>query len=112
MDLHQTAATVIARARATSGLSTPEFDLRIAIDGIGGVFGPLGNATYEVANAHMPEPRPGQDNRLDECAANQARLWELLRPELEAYAQKCRNQKYLGWSDAARSRGQQVRYAS
>jgi hypothetical protein len=111
MDLCQTAATVIARARANSGLTAPEFDYRISVEGIGGPRGPLGNETYELANTHMPEVEPGQDNRLDERDANWIRLWEALQPEMEAYAQKCRDRKYTNWSTAAQSRGKRIQYA-
>ncbi len=111
MDLHQTAATVIAIARRDTGLTAPEFDHQIATTGIGGPHGPLGNACYQVANQHLPEAMPGQDNRLDERTANQQRLWEALLPELEAYATRCRNRKYSGWSAASKALGHRVRYA-
>lgn len=108
MDLRQTAATVIARARANSGLTAPEFDFQIKRDGIGGIMGPLGNEAYELANAHLPAVEPGQDNRLDERDANHRQLWEALQPEMEAYAQRCRSREYTGWSKASRQR---IQYA-
>lgn len=111
MDLRQAAATVIARARAASGLTSPEFDYEISAKGIGGLLGPLGNEAYGVANGHMPEVVPGQDNRLDERDANHLRLWEALQPELEAYATRCRERKYTGWSNASRDLGRRIRYA-
>ncbi|WP_431895895.1 hypothetical protein [Micromonospora haikouensis] len=111
LDLHKTAATVIAIARTDTGLTAPAFDRDIAVNGIGGPYGPLGNACYEVANRHMPEVVPGQDNRLDERAVNQARLWETLLPELEAYATRCRTRKYSGWSNESKARGRRIQYA-
>jgi hypothetical protein len=111
LDLRQTAATVIARARANSGLTAAEFDYRIKVEGIGGIRGPLGNETYELANAHMPEVVPGQDNRLDERDANWVRLWEALAPEMESYGEKCRTRKYANWSSAAQGLGKRIQYA-
>ncbi|MEU8185992.1 hypothetical protein [Micromonospora carbonacea] len=110
MDLHQTAAAVIAIARRDTGLTAPEFDHDIAVNGIGGFYGPLGNAAYEVANRHMPEVVPGGDS-LDERVTNQQRLWEALLPELEAYATRCRNRKYSGWSNASKALGHRIEYA-
>lgn len=111
MDLRQTAATVIARARSESDLTAAEFDYRISVEGIGGPGGWLGNQVYELANAHMPEVEPGLDNRLDERDANHLRLWEALQPELQAYGQRCRDRKYRNWSTAAQSRGKRIQYA-
>lgn len=111
MDLRQTAATVIARARANSGLTAAEFDYRVKCEGIGGPRGWLGQEAYELANGHLPEVEPGHDNRLDERDANHLRLWEALRPEMEAYEKRCRDRKYSGWSNAARSTGQRIQYA-
>lgn len=110
-DLHHTAATVIARARANSGLTAAEFDYRISVDGIGGPRGPLGNEAYAVANGQMPEVVPGQDNQLDERDANWLALWEALQPEMQAYAQRCRNRRYTGWSTAAQATSQRIQYA-
>lgn len=89
-----TAAAVISRARTNSGLTAPEFDYDIAtwfnrsVDGIGGMNSPLGVATYQIANE-----------------------WADLHDELVAYARRCRDRKYSGWSSAARSRGQRIAYA-
>ncbi|WP_229398154.1 hypothetical protein [Micromonospora okii] len=111
MDVESIAARVIAQSRAESGRTAAEFDHDIAVNGIGGVFGPLGNAVGAVANAHMPEVVPGQDNRLAEREANTARMWDALRPALEAYGERCRARKYRGWSSAAQALGQRIRYA-
>lgn len=111
MDLPRVAAIVIARARETSGLTAPEFDYQISVHGVGGIYGPLGNESYPLANAHMPEVEPGQDNRMDEREANWLRLWEALQPEMEAYAQKCRSRQYANWSNAAQTRGRRIQYA-
>ncbi|MFI7608498.1 hypothetical protein ACIBTV_25560 [Micromonospora sp. NPDC049366] len=111
MDLHKIAATAIARARTNSGMSTPEFDFQIAAHGIGGIHSPLGSEVYEIANAHMPEAVAGADNRMNEREANHRRLWEALQPELQAYAQRCRERRYTGWSDEAQARGARIRYA-
>lgn len=111
MDLRQTAATVIARARSNSGLSAPEFDYQIKCNGLGGLLGPLGNEAYELANGHLPSVEPGQDNRMDERDDNHRRLWEALRPEMLAYAQRCSDRQYTGWSNAARNIGERIRYA-
>lgn len=110
-DLHQIAATVIARARANSGLTVAEFDYDIRLNGIGGPLGPLGNEAYGVANAHMPEVVPGQDNRLDERTASHLALWEALQPELESYAKRCRERRFAHWSNAARDLGKRIQYA-
>ncbi len=110
-DLHHTTATVIARARANSGLTTPAFDYQISVEGIGGPRGPLGNEVYDLANEHMPEVVAGQDNRLEERDANWLSMWEALQPELETYAQRCRDRRYTGWSSAAQARGQRIQYA-
>lgn len=111
MDLHQTAATVIARARANSGLTAAEFDYEVLREGIGGPLGPLGNEVYGLANAHMPEVVPGQENRMDERTTNHLALWEALQPELEAYGKRCRERRYANWSNAARDLGKRIQYA-
>lgn len=111
LDLRQTAATVIARARANSGLTAAEFDYDIRLNGIGGPLGPLGNEAYRLANAHMPDVEPGRDNGMDERTANQLRLWEALQPELEAYGKRCRERKFTNWSNAARDTGKRIQYA-
>jgi hypothetical protein len=110
VDLRHLAATAIARARDASGLTAPEFDHQIKAEGIGGPHGPLGQEVYVLANTHMPEVLPGQDNRHDDRDANHLRLWEQLQPELRAYEQQCRDRRFLGWSHAAQARGQKIRY--
>jgi prevent-host-death family protein len=111
LNLTQTAARVIARARANSNFDTAaEFDYDIkrwfdrSMDGIGGVSGPLGNACYEIANEGFAGTAVEQDDRYNQ-------LWSQLQPELTAYAHRCRERKYSGWSAAAKSRGQRVQYA-
>lgn len=102
LNLADSTATVIARARTNSGLTAPEFDYDIAINydksinGIGGIHSPLGAATYEIAG---------------ERGVDFDQLWEELQPELHAYATRCKARKYSGWSSAARSRGQRIAYA-
>lgn len=103
IDISQTAAAVIARARSNSGLTAPEFDYDIAVhfaesvNGIGGEFGTLGNANHEIAREHSVDP---------------AEQWAALQTELTTYAEKCRNRKYTGWSAASRSRGARISYAN
>ncbi len=97
------AAAVIANARDFSNLTTPEFDHMIAVKGIGGPLGELGNATYTIANRDNP------DADSDTCEARWMNLWHQLQPELQAYEQRCRNRKYSGWSNASRG---PIRYAS
>lgn len=102
LDLSHTAAAVISRARTNSGLTAPEFDHDIAthydssVNGVGGQFSPLGNASHEIARERGVDP--------DE-------LWQQLQPELQAYAVRCRDRKYSGWSTAARARGARITYA-
>lgn len=102
LDLTKLAAAVIWRARNNAALTAAEFDYDIGIhfdtseNGIGGVHSPLGAATYEIAAER------GHDFH---------QLWDELRPELQAYAERCRDRKYSGWSTAARSRGQRIAYA-
>lgn len=111
IQLTASAAAVIARARTESPYGTAaEFDYDIArwfdqsMDGIGGLTSPLGNATYAIANE-------GHDGTADECTARAQRLLDELQPELTAYAHRCRERKYSGWSSAAKSRGQRIQYA-
>lgn len=110
VDLTETAAAVITRARTNSGLTAPAFDFEISrywdqsMNGIGGLESPLGAATYEIANE-------GQDGTSDEREARARLLWEALQLELTTYAAKCRSRNYSGWSSAARSRGQRIAYA-
>ncbi|MBF9135247.1 hypothetical protein I0C86_41085 [Plantactinospora sp. S1510] len=107
-DLEHIAATIIARARNASGLSAPAFDYQISTEGIGGPHGWLGQEAYRIANEH-PGDAPGL---LAERDANHLALWEALRPELEAYARRCGERRYSGWSNAARSLGQPIQYAT
>lgn len=112
LDLSQTAASVIAAARELSPFETPaEFDYDIAIhhdqsvNGIGGIYGPLGNGVYAVAAERLP------GGTTEEREALRDQLWQELQPELQAYAQRCRDRKYAGWSNAARARGARITYA-
>lgn len=112
IDLTQAAAAVISRARSNSGMTAPEFDYDISVHGIGGLFGSLASAAYEIANEHLPHVAPGAgEAALAEREANRDRLWENLQPELERYAERCRARKYTGWSAASRSRGARISYA-
>ncbi|MER7280476.1 type II toxin-antitoxin system prevent-host-death family antitoxin [Dactylosporangium sp. NPDC000244] len=110
LDLSHTAAAVIFRARSNRGLTAAEFDYDIAthydtnLDGVGGINGWLGSATYEIANE-------GHTGTADEGEARARQLWDQLQPELQAYARRCKDRKYSGWSSAAKSRGQRIAYA-
>lgn len=103
MNLTDLAAQVIARARNNSGLTTPEFDYDIAthynhsINGIGGQHSPLGGANHEIARERGADPD---------------QQWNDLQDELQAYARKCRNRRYTGWSDAAKATGARIQYAN
>lgn len=102
LDLSADALAVIWRARTNAALTAAEFDYDIAVhynrsvNGVGGVHSPLGAAAHEIARERGAEP--------DE-------LWAELQPELQAYATRCRDRKYGGWSNAARARGDRITYA-
>lgn len=103
MTTYETTARAIAIARQDTGSTAAEFDYQIATAGIGGPMSPLGNAVYKIAN-------PTTDVTADEADARAARLYDELRPELEAYARRCRQRKYVGWSHSSSGRG--IKYAS
>lgn len=96
------AAAIISEARHFSGKTAPEFDYdischyNISVDGIGGEFSPLGNANYRIARDFGNDP---------------AEQWIIVRAELMAYARRCHERQYTGWSAAAQSRGGRIKYA-
>jgi hypothetical protein len=97
MDINQIAAAAISEARTMAAMTAPAFDYHIAIHGIGGIFGELGNAAAGIAI------REGLDV---------AATWASLQPELFAYEARCKARQYTGWSAAARSRGARIQYAA
>lgn len=102
LDLSPDALAVIWRARNNSTLTNAEFDYDIAIhfdrsvNGVGGEFGPLGGAAYEIAEERNADP---------------ADLWQQLQADLHTYAVACRDRRFAGWSNAARARGARITYA-
>lgn len=100
------AAAVISEARDRFNATAAEFDYHIKCRGIGGPAGELGQACYVVATQHMATAVS-----TDEREAAWMQLWADLQDELRTYEQRCRNRQYLGWSTAARDRGQRIRYA-
>ncbi len=109
-DLNHLAAAVISEARQMSGLTNPEFDYDISIHGVGGPLGPLGNACYRIATRHLPPVQAGTpESVINERQALATQLWNDLQLELAAYAQRCRNRQYTGWSN---TNPNPIRYAS
>lgn len=112
MNIADTAAAVITEARraATTGenlasehaLTTAQFDHDIAVNGVGGLYGPLGQAAYTIVRQGMPGAT------TDEVEAAWHTTWTALAPELDAYAARCRSRQYTGWSNANRN---PIRYA-
>ncbi len=101
------AAAAISYARTASGRTNPEFDYDISIHGIGGPLAPIGQAVYVIATRSLPA-----DATPEAREAAWRQLLNDLQPELRAYEQRCRERKYSGWSAAAQSRGDHIRYAS
>ncbi len=97
MDTAHAAATIIARARAGHG-SADMFDFKIATEGVE-PFGELYNEAYLLANEGEPMVKEGDgEDVLAGRKTRAAELWERVLPELEAYATRCREARYTGWS--------------
>lgn len=113
MNITDTAAAVITEARRTAAtgenlaaehaLTTAQFDYDISVHGVGGLYGPLGQATYTIVRQGMPSAT------TDEVEAAWHTTWTEIQPELDAYAARCRAHSYTGWSNANRN---PIRYAN
>lgn len=92
-DLAHIAAATISEARQRSGLTNAEFDHQIAIHGVGGPMGAIGQAAFTITTRDM-------DATTDEREAVWRQAWADLQPEMDAYAKRCRDRTYSGWSNA------------
>jgi hypothetical protein len=75
------------------------FDFWVATEGDVTAFR---DAFYGVANAVLPQVRPGDGGEaLALRTERRDALWDQVEPQLEAYVQECRFARYTGWSRAS-----------
>ena len=106
---HPQFAAIVAFARRTTEMTAAEMDYSLACDGGAGKAGrALNEASWAIANEGRPEAEYWGDAARERAHA----LWAEVRPDFDAMVTAARAKKYLGWSDAARARGQRIRYAT
>ena len=95
------AAAIIGKARDLFGQGPAAFDYHMAAGSIPAIR-EYQNAAYLIANE-------GHEN--DDADTKSGRLWELLatvKPDMDAYRERCKERSYVGWSTAS---GGPIRYA-
>jgi hypothetical protein len=106
-----TAAVLRAQVRAQGEMTAAEFDYSLAV-GDGRALSAMNNAAYLQANEDHPDVQPGDTAQvLAERRQRADALWEQVRPQVEAMVRRAKAMKFVGWSDAAKARGQKIRYA-
>lgn len=112
MDLDQTFARIITNARPIAGMTAAEFDYDIAYGSRNGRASmALDSAIWGAANAGHPEVTEGAHQIVKDRDRRAHELHLALRGHITAFIEAAKQKRYLGWSDAARSRGHAIRYA-
>lgn len=113
MDLDQTFARIITNARHIAEMTAAEFDYDIAYGSRNGRASiALGSAIDSAANAGHPQVTEGAHQIAKDRALRASDLHLALRGHITAFIAAAKEKRYLGWSDAARSRGHGIRYAN
>lgn len=103
-----TAARIIRRARQLSGMTDAEFDFMVGHGDRNTVaWTHIDSATYEAANADLPELVPG-DGTLQQREDNWKAMRDRLAEEMDRYADRCSTMRFTGWSNAGTG---PIRYA-